>query len=126
MRLIQFTQITIGAVIFLLSGCGYEVTPSTTSFSGPVVPSTAVTDTFSAIQKNIIQPSCLKCHNGPDSIADLSTYDAVMAYVSPSNPNTSDFYTLIDSGSMPKRAAKLSQEAINSVKSWILKGALNN
>ena len=124
MILAKTGNLILGTSLFLLMSCGYQASSPIANTSDQSLPEGS--DTFNSIQTNIIRPSCLKCHNGPDSNGDLSTYNAVLSYVTPGNAGTSEFFTLIDSGSMPKKAPKLSQSKIDAVKSWISKGALNN
>ncbi len=89
--------------------------------------------TFTSVQRYLIGPKCLSCHNGPGSPKgiDLSSYEAIMerGLVQPFKGNSdSPFYDSI-SGSpprMPKNAPPLSAMEIALVKKWIDNGALKS
>jgi mono/diheme cytochrome c family protein len=82
----------------------------------------------------IIQSNCAfsGCHGG-GSAADgieLSTYNGIMDIVNPGNPNDSELYDVItETGGdimPPSPYAPLSSEQIQTIREWILQGAVNN
>lgn len=89
---------------------------------------------FSADVLPILQKSCVNCHGGQRTSAnlDLKTYAALMngsengAVVIPGDAENSLLVTLPESGKMPKRGAKLTPEQIQILKDWINAGAPNN
>ena len=66
-------------------------------------------------------------HAGGVSFASQSSaYSAVSRRVTPGNGAGSAFYNTVNSGSMPRGAAKLSATNLAKIKAWIDAGALNN
>ena len=55
-----------------------------------------------------------------------SAYDSVLPRVVPGNGANSSFYKTVNSGSMPRGAAKLSATNLAKIKAWIDAGAMNN
>ncbi len=92
-------------------------------------PSTVFCDTTNATWgkdiKVIVDNSCATsgCHNNASAAGgyDLSNYTGVKTMV-----DNNRFLAVIESGSMPKNASKLDNCTINKVRSWIVKGALQN
>lgn len=82
---------------------------------------------FAFIQRTIIEPKCLSCHMGSRAAMgiDLSSYGKIMdsRTVVPFKPEQSRFFTIIESGSMPKGGQRLSDSEIQRVFDWIEKGA---
>lgn len=76
--------------------------------------------TYASLRTSVFEPSCIACHQagGP---RDLTTYQAVLKYVVPGNPEASPLYKRLASGSMPP-AAKLPDSFIRSVYEWIADG----
>ncbi|MGK5084155.1 cytochrome c [Bdellovibrionota bacterium FG-1] len=93
---------------FLTQACGSR------EFKVPVDP------TFSSILQNTIQPKCLQCHTS------LATYAGTLDIVRKGNPEASQFYREVSSGSMPARSPKLSDVEIQAIHDWIQAGALEN
>lgn len=85
--------------------------------------------TYSSIKKNIL-PKCLICHAPGSEGAqwDFSSYEAILAtgLVIPEDAKDSDFLGALKAGRMPKGGAKLSDNEIAAVETWINSGALNN
>jgi cytochrome c553 len=82
----------------------------------------------------IMENSCVRCHGGSraEKGLDLRSYAALMAgsrngaMVIPGNADASEMAIQVVSGEMPRRAAKLSDEAIQLIIDWINQGALDN
>lgn len=82
----------------------------------------------------IMENSCVRCHGGnrTEKGLDLSSYAALMAgsrngaMVLPGNADGSEMVIQVVSGEMPRRAAKLSDEAIQLIIDWVNQGALDN
>lgn len=83
----------------------------------------------------IFETSCIKCHGGADGEKgelNLTTYEKVMqggeegSDIMPGDAANSLLHQMINTGKMPKRASKLSQEQIDLIGQWINEGALNN
>jgi hypothetical protein len=89
--------------------------------------------TFTQVYTTILVVYCggSSCHNpGTQGGVGFSTqsnaYNAVKSRVTPGNGAGSSFYTTVNSGSMPRGAAKLSAANLAMIKAWIDAGALNN
>jgi hypothetical protein len=96
-------------------------------------PDGAAAATFTDIYMTILVPYCSgsNCHSpgsqGGVSFASQSTaYSAVSRRVTAGNGAGSSFYNTVNSGSMPRGAAKLSAANLAKIKAWIDAGALNN
>ena len=83
-------------------------TPTPTPVPGP---------RFAEIKAQILQPYCIRCHVG------FNTYSDVTMHVKPGNAQQSVIWQEINSGQMPRNAAKLSQTLINLMATWINNGA---
>jgi uncharacterized membrane protein len=83
---------------------------------------------FSSINKLILQPMCLGCHNSsnPSGGVSFSTYSSTMNTVQPGNLNASAMYVEVNSGSMPKGGSPLTASEKSAIQTWIQNGALNN
>jgi mono/diheme cytochrome c family protein len=83
--------------------------------------------TFTQINQNILQPSCVSCHSGSSSPGgvDLSSYAGVSAQVVSGNPGQSRLYQAVSNGTMPPGGA-LSQDKIQQISDWITAGAKND
>ncbi len=81
---------------------------------------------FSFIQRVIIEPKCLQCHMGANAAlgVNLSSYADILESIVPYQPAQSKFFTVIESGSMPKGGERLTDSEIQRVYDWISKGAL--
>ncbi len=111
-------------------------TGSVDAGSGPDAgsnPDGAAAPTFTEIYTTILTVYCAgaSCHNpgtqGSVSFASQSSaYSAVSRRVTPGNGAGSAFYNTVNSGSMPRGAAKLSATNLAKIKAWIDAGALNN
>jgi len=84
--------------------------------------------TYAWFNAAIAQPLCLNCHSGNmlKGGYDVSSYSAVITRVIPGNSSGSKLYQDLESGSMPKGAAKLTSEQVTAVRLWIDSGAANN
>lgn len=119
--------IGLGVVLAVaLAGCGkkQELGPGAGDQSVPVEKPKS---TFSWIQENILNPKCVECHNSKKAKGEvnLSSYEALMesGVVEKSDPASSMLFLAIDSGDMPFKRGKLSQEHIDIIKKWIEEGA---
>ena len=93
----------------------------------------AAAPTFTQIYTTILVPYCggSSCHNpgsqgGVGFSSQSNAYSAVKSRVTPGNGAGSSFYNTVNSGSMPRGAAKLSAANLALIKAWIDAGALNN
>jgi hypothetical protein len=115
-------RVLFGVLSVALVGCGKPQGRETTQ------PNSAATPSFSWIQGNILQASCVRCHSagGGATGVDLSSYETMMAsgVITPGSPEQSSLYVQIASGSMPKRAEPLSADKVGAVAEWIRLGAL--
>lgn len=95
------------------------------SVTAKAADSTAVT--FSQVNQNVFQSSCVSCHSGSASPAgiDLSTFDGVSRQVVPGSPQQTKIYQEISDGKMPPTGA-LPQDQIQQVSDWITAGAKND
>ena len=89
--------------------------------------------TFTTIYTTILVPYCggSSCHNpgtqgGVGFSSQSNAYNAVKSRVTAGNGAGSSFYNTVNSGSMPRGAAKLSATNLALIKAWIDAGALNN
>jgi len=96
-------------------------------------PDGAVAATFTDVYTTILVTSCSgsNCHKpgaggGIDFSSQAAAYDSILPRVVPGNGASSSFYQTVNSGSMPKGAAKLSAANLAKIKSWIDAGALDN
>jgi hypothetical protein len=96
-------------------------------------PDGAAAATFTEIYTTILTMYCAgaSCHS-PGAAAGISfaskssAYDSVLPRVVPGNGANSSFYKTVNSGSMPRGAAKLSAANLARIKAWIDAGALDN
>jgi hypothetical protein len=93
----------------------------------------AAAPTFTQIYTTILVPYCGggSCHNpgsqgGVAFSSQSNAYSPVKSRVTPGNGAGSSFYNTVNSGSMPRGAAKLSAANLALIKAWIDAGALNN
>lgn len=93
----------------------------------------AAAATFTDIYTTILVPYCSgsSCHSpgsqgGVSFASQSAAYTAVSRRVTPGNGASSSFYNTVNSGSMPRGAAKLSATNLAKIKAWIDAGALNN
>jgi cytochrome c553 len=79
------------------------------------------TDTirYSVEIENMINTSCISCHDTGGTSPNLSDYSRVSS-------NASAVYGSINSGSMPSQGDKLSDSIIQNMECWINQGSLNN
>jgi hypothetical protein len=107
----------------------------------PPVQNVDVEPNFASIQKNVLEPYCVKCHQprpeqgkGPAAGIDLRTYDLLMASqndedgsypVVVGQPDQSSLVEVFQKGTMPKpkTAARLSKNVAEAVALWIKNGA---
>ena len=102
-------------------------------FNVPVVapsptPSSNPNATFGYINTNVIQATCVNCHN-PSTKAggyDFTTYSGVDSAVKAGSSITSPLYLSVQSGSMPQGGSPLSSALIQDINDWINSGAPNN
>jgi hypothetical protein len=95
-------------------------TEAAVSFSGDVLP--------------ILSERCQRCHGGTQAYRgiDLRSYDSVLAgsssgpIVIPGSSATSRLVEVIVSGRMPQGGPKLLDTEIETIKTWIDEGALDN
>lgn len=90
---------------------------------------------FSKDVMPIFEQTCVKCHGGSEgakgdlslkSYADMLKGGQHGPAINPSDANGSLLVKQIQSGKMPKRAAKLPQDQIALIVKWVTEGAKNN
>ncbi len=85
--------------------------------------------TFASINKNILQPKCLGCHNSNSTNGvNFSTYLLTLTTVQKTLPLSSGLYTSVATrNTMPKGNSRSLTAAENkAIFDWITAGALNN
>jgi hypothetical protein len=85
--------------------------------------------TFTYINTNVLQSSCVACHNATTMSGgvNLSTYAGVSAVVLAKNASGSALYlSVVPGGDMPQGGTPLSAALVQDIKDWINNGALNN
>jgi mono/diheme cytochrome c family protein len=88
--------------------------------------------TYTWLAANVFAKSCAGCHGAGSAAGkvDLSSYNAILTgpnqIVVAGNPAKSILFTVVNTGAMPKRAAKLPADQIQAISDWIAGGALNN
>lgn len=87
--------------------------------------------TFSYLNANIFQKTCIACHAGATSqngMVDLSSYQGVLARVTPNNSLVSSLYIAVSGSTpaMPKTGTPLSPTLTQAIADWIDLGASNN
>lgn len=113
-----------GVIVVLISilGCNFKCEKCQ-------VTNETIDATYSSIKKAIL-PKCLACHvpGGEGAQWNFSSYEAILAtgLVIPEDAKDSDFLGALKAGRMPKGGAKLSDNEIAAVETWINSGALNN
>jgi mono/diheme cytochrome c family protein len=114
---LQLDSMFLLAAVFALAGCGQP----------PGAAVSADASTYSAINANIIQASCVHCHPGSGP-GDFSSYDSLLASgtINPGNPLSSLFYIEVESGDMPLGGPSLSTTQVQEIYNWILAGAQND
>jgi len=97
-----------------------------TPLDPPIVP---FTPTFNSIFLNILQDKCLGCHRMGQARGGVryDNYNATLntGSVVPGNANASEFFTEVESGSMPT-AGNLNAAEITIIRDWINNGAPDN
>jgi len=125
----------LALIVLLNSSCGEDFI----SDAGGISPNA----TFSSIQTNVLTQNCASssCHGGtinPNMTA--SAYSRLVntassqsvAYITPGDPSNSYLYQkLLGSANivgarMPKGRAALASATMDSIRAWIMAGALNN
>jgi hypothetical protein len=107
-------RFSISALLFVLGwGCG--------SRELKVAEAEAFPPTFTNIRRRILEPRCVSCH----SIL-VAHEQLINGLVVPGKPSRSELYTVIESGEMPSYGKKLEEPELNSIKTWIEKGAPND
>ena len=104
-------------------------TSGTVAVTPTPAPTDSVTASYASINKNIIVPKCLGCHNSNNSAGGLSfsSYNATMNAVQKGFPANSSLYTSTAiKRSMPRNGAALSSSETKAISDWITAGALNN
>ena len=96
----------------------------------PPTPPATLGPTFASINRLILQPKCLGCHNSGNSQGGVSfsSYASTMNTVQPGNINASSLYTstVRPGGDMPRGSAPLSSAEMSTIQTWIVNGAMNN
>jgi mono/diheme cytochrome c family protein len=98
-------------------------TPTPTPNSQPT-PVTTQTYSYLYIQQNILNNSCIQCHNSGS--VNLTTYDGVVSQVFPGDPMRSPLLMDLINGTMPPSGQLLSSDQITYISNWISSGALSD
>jgi hypothetical protein len=70
---------------------------------------------YEEIKSQILTPHCLGCHKKIDSEAAL-----IQKWVTPGRPETSKFFTMVESGLMPKNSSPLDSKKLSLIREYIL------
>lgn len=120
----QMTGLLFLCLTLGLAGCGIDLKKSDLLFSAPralnpneikVEPSKETDTQFLAIQKNLVETSCLKCHNAKQTKhSNLTSKDVVLEYAD------DILYRITDIGAdkMPPRGDRVSPEVVLEFKAW--------
>ena len=68
---------------------------------------------FSQIKSEILTPYCLSCHSSVGTEANLKKW------ITPGNPDSSLFFTTVESGSMPQNQKPLSSLSLELIRNYI-------
>jgi hypothetical protein len=68
---------------------------------------------FTVLKEYVLSDSCIRCHS------DFSDEAGLVPYVVAGNPSASKLVLEVESGRMPKDAAKLSEESIQLVRNYV-------
>ena len=110
--LVVFTLLFMAATA-ILAACGGS--KEAASPSAPMA-----IESYQELNDNVLSGFCLRCHTG--GARDLSSYDAVMRYVTAGNAEGSKLCQVVKSGSMPP-GNPLPQALQEALCGWIEKGA---
>lgn len=115
-------SLMITGLFFVVSSFGLNAARSDEAVPLPAHPTEA---TYSWIQKNILTPKCVACHD------EYRAYNTTMGSVTAKNAGNSDLYNSITSdGDMPEGCQPgtdcLSQDEQSAIYWWIQNGAENN
>ena len=145
---------TLVAAAFALSACGkMENSPggSLPGFHVPDAPASiisplAVTNghaKYSWIKANIMDSKCMDCHSAHQGDGDgldkanFDSYEGVLNTITPSHPETSKLYIMVQTKKMPKGmdampgmpakpGVPLNRGELQAISDWISSGAPNN
>ncbi|MGE0527699.1 MAG: hypothetical protein AB7G93_17025 [Bdellovibrionales bacterium] len=125
----HFLQWTVVPTLFLLlipfQNCApvHETPLSMGSLQG--TPAGALTDTFTSIRQNILDPKCVDCHRALGQVA-LDNYSDVLGTLFPGSPEASVLYTSVEDGTMPQGGPRLNTAELSAIYDWIARGAPND
>ncbi|MDR3606989.1 MAG: cytochrome c [Oligoflexia bacterium] len=137
MKKIWIITLMMTAFSASFSGCGFTNEKGTSTGTGGGAPNptststsspTPTSATFTQVNQQILQVSCVSCHSGGQA-PNLSSYDGFAtntAYVVPGDAATSLIYTITESGQMPPGGPALSAAQEQLLANWINAGAPNN
>ncbi len=116
------------ASLFLVSCNYYEALDPMGGPTAPIPPETpAGPPTFVTIRADVLQPFCLRCHEGDEPGGGLliGDYRVLMddGWIVPKDPDNSSVYLAMVAGNMPKSGSKPTPELIQRVREWIEDGA---
>ena len=122
LRSISMGLLSLLVLVIALNACSSSQSKGTAS-SGTV--------SFSSDVAPIFNNRCIQCHSGAQASGrlDLSSYPAIMsggksgAVINPGNASKSILYTMVNSGRMPKKGAKLTSDQVKLIEDWINAGA---
>lgn len=120
----------------LVTGCNYSTKKRNSAARNPekpVTPSVSDTQTFADLQKKLITPDCLGCHNSQKRVGGvvLDTYAAIMSsktsegapIVTKGSSAQSPLYQMVALGKMPPRGPAPDASLIAMLGAWINAGA---
>ena len=119
---------TFGVLVFL-TGCDayHDLPPENDSLNFE-----KLGVSFNTLNEKILIPKCLRCHQSArqgNHFIDLSSYEKIISsrvfppLVVAGRPEESSLYTSVREFRMPDQGAKLKEEEIEYIKTWILLGA---
>jgi hypothetical protein len=115
--------------VLFLAACGKDNKDNQTQ---PTV--TPLQANFQSLNANVIGPKCLSCHGETAPIKDkhgneirLGSYDHLLKYISPGNPDASKLFKDIKTGDMPRpKGNPLPASTVELFQTWIQNGAKQN
>lgn len=117
-----------GLSLFLITACGGFAPEPLWDHSEPPAPAienkSEFESGFEEINREILQPSCVRCHNpqktkGDVDLSSLAAIQRDLKVFKAGRPTESALYLEIQDGSMPPRGEPLSQELTEKVRRWI-------
>lgn len=122
-------------------GIGLVLQGSVPASSAAVAPAEAIPAavSYATDVKPILDNRCVSCHGGmwegekrTELSFDMTTYEGLIAgseygaVIEPGNPDESLLVEMMEMGDMPEEGDPVPPEEIETIRTWIAEGALNN